>query len=300
MVQSGKLFSLTDKDMDLMVSDMQNILSDWIVPGEKIGFFLPLTGSFLLPLLLYRTCVERGATVLRYGCSNLERQFELLDITEIDKIISTPTLWKHIKDILGETKEVPWLCCHMGTDVDCFSVESLKDNTARIVIEHSEIPMYLIQNKDGLFSCPGYEMQINGENSEGELYVGTGLFEGFSVWNFPTGIIVARAAPACPGVEVKHSFSIVDINKSDTGFPPIRTRIMKILKKYNKGSSMEGSFLEFDSLGIVELLVLLEEEFSFRVKVDEINRSEFLSVDSIVDFVTRKVEVTSGREGDIQ
>jgi acyl carrier protein len=188
----------------------------------------------------------------------------------------------------------------MGTDVDCFSVESLKDNTARIVIEHSEIPMHLIQNKDGLFSCPGYEMQINGENSEGELYVGTGLFEGFSVWNFPTGIIADRAAPACPGVEVKHSFSIVDINKSDTGFPPIRTRIMKVLKKYNKGSSMEGSILEFDSLGIVELLVLLEEEFSFRVKVDEINRSEFLSVDSIVDFVTRKVEVTSGREGDIQ
>jgi acyl carrier protein len=53
-----------------------------------------------------------------------------------------------------------------------------------------------------------------------------------------------------------------------------------------------------DSLSFVELLVRLEEEFSLKLRLDEIDLSSFRSIDRVVEMLQAKTASLAGKDGE--
>ena len=56
-------------------------------------------------------------------------------------------------------------------------------------------------------------------------------------------------------------------------------------------SPLFGAIPEFDSMAVVTVITLIEEEFDIVIHDDEITAEVFMTIDSLADFVDRKVEV---------
>ncbi|MEM8984020.1 MAG: acyl carrier protein [Pseudomonadota bacterium] len=54
-------------------------------------------------------------------------------------------------------------------------------------------------------------------------------------------------------------------------------------------TALFGALAEFDSMAVVTVLTMLEEEFDIVVHDDEVNAGVFTSVSSLVSFVAAKV-----------
>ena len=59
--------------------------------------------------------------------------------------------------------------------------------------------------------------------------------------------------------------------------------------RLNAASGLLGSIPEFDSMAVVTVLTMLEEEFGITVADDEISADVFETVGTLVEFVERKV-----------
>lgn len=59
--------------------------------------------------------------------------------------------------------------------------------------------------------------------------------------------------------------------------------------KLTADSALLGSLPEFDSMAVVTILTLLEDEFGISVADDEVSGETFASVGSLADFVASKL-----------
>lgn len=289
--KTGGIYPFTSRDIENMVTKIKLLLEDIIHPDCTVSMFLPLGESQFLPMLLYNTFVECGAMVFRYGTRNLERQIKLFDVTKTDIIIASPALWSCIKSFYQDIENLTWIA-YIPLKRNEDNIENqIISRPDRFLIEHDTVPAFFIQNKNGLFSCPGYICDISEDlikDSKGnvtkELIISTDDIEGFHLKNFKTGLDVEIQKDLLSKEEIL--FFIKDIVNDDK--ISLYSRILNLLQSYQ--ISYSDGYLELDSLSIVELLVILEDEFSFTVEVDEINRSDFDTIDRLVSFVKKKLE----------
>lgn len=59
---------------------------------------------------------------------------------------------------------------------------------------------------------------------------------------------------------------------------------------FTASTALLGSIPEFDSMAVVSVLTMLEEEFGFAVADDEISAATFETVGSLAAFVAEKVK----------
>jgi len=56
------------------------------------------------------------------------------------------------------------------------------------------------------------------------------------------------------------------------------------------GSGLLGSIPEFDSMAVVTVVTMIEDEFGITIDDDEVSAEIFETVGSLADFVARKVQ----------
>lgn len=284
--RTGEIYPFTEGDIKNMIEKLKITLADVIYPGCTVSMFLSLEEGFI-PILLYHYLIEGGATVFRYGVRNLERQIQLFDVSKTDVIIAAPSLWRYIKSIHPEVENLTWIA-YISLNRSSVISNDILPQADRIVIEHDMVPAFFIQRGDGLFSCPGYlctGLETPSKDMDNritqELLISTDDIEGFYFDRFKTGM----AAEMIKDSLSNDSLLIKGILQADQD--TIYGSIKKLLQRHQ--ISYENDSLELDSLGMVELLVLLEEEFSFTVEVDEIKRSDFETIDSLISFINKKL-----------
>ena len=290
---SGQTYPLTAADIEKFVAELSRNLAQCIKPNSVVGLFLPLGNLCLLPLLIYRVCIDCGAVVLRFGNTQIERQLWILNNFDVDIIIAPPSIWRLIA--LNSKVKYDWFAyLTLGEEQKGFDKNELM-NAKRIFIELYHVPAFLIQNEDKSYECPCYSCEILTESSVrvngnmGQLVITYNNIGGFNINSFHTGINVIP-------IEGRQEFYI-DLYKEcmDIDDDKLHSRIKKIMRRHNIKIEENEKLNNLDSLGIVELLVALEEEFSFRVNIDEINKGDFLNYNSILRFVTKKLNETKYR-----
>ncbi len=283
--KSDELFPLTRGDIDFLTKELKAALQDIIFSGSTVSMFLSL-GEGFLSMLLYQGLIECGATVFRYGTRNLKRQLEFFDVTKTDFMIATPSLWRYIKNINLNVENIQWLAYFPLNQSSFKENQKLICKADRILMEHDKIPAYFIQDRNGLFRCPGYSCSIsrNEEREETkELILSTKQITGFYLKDYPTGLNVEIQTDISEKED--YLFFIKDV--ISTNKISLKEKISNILKRNR--ITVVGQSLELDSLGMVELLVMLEEEFDFTVDVEEICYADFETIDKLVSFIKRKL-----------
>ncbi len=290
---SRELYPLSYADIELFTVKLSKYLAKYIHAKSVIGLFLPLGNSRLLPMVIYRSCIEYGATVLRFGNTNIERQLWLINNFEMDIIVSNPGIWRLIKDKNKQKGKCDWFAClTLGKDKKWYDEEELKD-AKKIFAELYNAPAFLIQNANESFNCPGYICEVipqNGCKSEdiksGQLVITSENIQGFSINSFNTTINAFKIKGS-----VNQEFYI-DFQRQykEMNDKILQNRLKKVLQGFNINCDMDKKQIGLNSLGMVELLVALEEEFSFSVNIEEINVNDFIAYDSILEFIKRRLK----------
>ncbi len=293
-MQSGKIFLLSSIDINYYVSALKDYLIEYIKPDSTVGLFLDMGTMEFLPMLIYRTCIEIGATVLRFGSTNLERQIWLLKKMNVEVICSSPSLWNIISKSIESNKKVSWINCMKFISKKIVKELSNINESVCTLIELHDIPAVLIEDKFKMFHCPGYIWNVNMDNIEygsGELSVSTHFTQSLSLKNHYTGI------PICSYNinEKDKGFKLYfDISLETSSIDFVVQRVRNILKKYQSDVfDLENikKPLVLGSLTKVELLVTLEEEFLFRVEVEQVSLEDFKTQESIINFVRKQIVV---------
>ena len=301
LVQSSKksVFPLTDLDIESFTNIVASILSEKVSAGTTVGLFLPLVNMQLVPLVLYNACIRCGAKVMRFGVNNLERQIWLFERYKTDIVFSPRAIWQKLQSVWAMQSQVNWIPCLNVQDIEQ-AVVCDNDLEKKIsFVSHHDIPMFFVGNGNGLYSCPGYKCEILSEDGSllnlgkrGRLVVTTRNIEGFSLERYPTNLTASIECETNNEQLLHISFN----NKIEHDMELIRSKVTDLIKRYKESCITEEGKVSLDSVGIVELLVALEEKFSFAAGIDEINQTIFLSIDSISLYIANQLSISNARK----
>lgn len=247
---SGKYYQITQSDITLMTNRARQVFERQAGIGTKVGLFLNLDSLQLMPLIIYNALIECGANVVRCGLSDIERQLTIFGDDEFDFVITTQASWKHLCDRV-KYREVILIRSE---------VDSIPPENRFCLFELYDIPGFLIWKNDSVI-CPGYIVK----NERGYIVLATeSKIEGFHIERYRT-----NKSHQCNAE--KHSGIVSSYIHSQVVF------LLNHLGKFTEGS--------LDSLGMVELLIALEEEFEINIPLSKVQRNDLADVDSMTKFI---------------
>lgn len=252
---SGKYYRITPGDIAVMAHEAGRFLRRRVAPGTRVGLFCNLDGLRLTSLILYNALVACGAAVVRCGLSDIDRQLRMFGEEPFDIIITTPASLKHLSNSVKYRDRI-LLINEWGP---------IKPGDFLYICELYDVPGFVIGNGDSVV-CPGYTIECEGERM---LLTSSGGIEGFTVKKYMTHIPYVSDNP----------------NSEDAVCSFVRAQITYVLNRMGSLSkTAEGAL---DSLGLVELLIALEEEFELDIPLSDVQINDFTSIASITNFISR-------------
>ena len=286
------IFPLSNNDIQAMSDGIYALLKDRIASDDIVGLFLSFCNMQLLPLLLYNSFRQCGAALLRLGTTNMERQIWLTDIYNPNVLVCSLSMLNHLKTLEKQTDNKKIICYGTENDLRSGIINDVINNIELFFLMFSDMPAYLIRDRNGWFSSYPFEIDIMYENNNthnvennGALIIKTNCTDDFSIPSFHTCI---KAKEILSQYKPKR-YELYFENDHDNNVETVRNKIIKIIRRYKQSDTTNNGEIKLDSLTRLELLVALEQEFSFVVAVDEVNQSIFQSIDNLELFVISKI-----------
>lgn len=260
---SGEWYYVSPKDIAIFTKDTKNILKNYILPGNMVGLFLELDNANFNSIIIYQACIACGASVIRCGISDLNRQLPVqCDIT-LDWLICTNATFKYIKNKLKYNK------CILVNTLESID-EQLPSSECFCIYEFFDIPGFAILNY-GLGSCPGYVVSKK-NNSDNSVNIQTvSEIDGFKIADYslklPPQVLVSTHAI----LDIVHDY--------------IEMQIKIMLKESLNGRIDSEGNIELTSIGKIELLIRLEEEFGISISIDKVCINSFERIFYLADLI---------------
>jgi len=260
---SGECYSVSQTDIAIFIKESRQVLQKHINHGKIVGLFLDLDNAHFNSLILYQTCVACGASVIRCGISDLDRQLPIKNSIMLDLLICTQSAFKHI------VSKVKYDKCILVNHFESVEGQLLPSNVLEIY-EFFNIPGFLISNFGSLL-CPGYTIgEYNDE--EKSIYIKTNKeIEGFEISDYYLNL-------SLPALSVEEQ-------SSDIVYDYIKLQIKTMLKEVLNGKVDCQENINLNSIGMVELLVKLEEEFEISIPMEKISKTSFKNLTLLSDLL---------------
>lgn len=251
---SGKYYHIYQRDISLMTIEASRFLREYIKPGTKVGLFINLDCLQLIPLDLYNACVNCGGSVFRSGLSDFDRQLDIFNMVDLDYIICSRATQKALgKKISYKSSILIINEADTPTEEEYPCVRTLYD-----------IPCFVMES-DKLVIAPGYNLES--ADTEGAVYLSSKKeIKGFTITKYELNGINL--------VENKNLGAIASF---------ISVQVRYIFE--GKGHIPHRGGGELDSLGILELLITLEENFEISISLEDVQKYNFFSLESLTEMV---------------
>ena len=94
----GKWYSVFESEIEYFVMDTKKVLKNHIRKNDIVGLFMDLDSANLNSLVLYKAIIGCGATVIRCGITDIERQMMLLKNINMNVVICSRPALKYVYD----------------------------------------------------------------------------------------------------------------------------------------------------------------------------------------------------------
>lgn len=259
-VGSGHHYKLLTSDISYYTLKAKEILSKYIKEKDKIAFFLSLDQMNFSQLIIYNACIECGATVMRCTISEMERQIPINHDISVDYIIIGSKSLKYIREKVQFDKCIFFETMHSFQCID----EGLEQVVT--IYDLFDIPGFLIVDDKKNVYCPGYVIKQFDLN---RLTISTCKeVDSFFIKDMEIDI---NDDVCIPGRKDSNMLRTRDF---------INTQLRFLLgNKFNMRSDENDLIL--DSLGMIELLVFMEDEFEIVIPIDSVNKTDFKKLDQL-------------------
>lgn len=266
--QSGRWYSLSQNDIAVFVADTTEIFRSFISEGQVIGLFLDMDNAQFISLVLYQACILCGANVIRCGISDFQRQLPVKEEICLDWIISSDFVLKRIAECITYKRQIVIKRSEAGR----FPV--ITENELYIY-ELYDIPGFIVFfNKD--FFCPGYDVIDFGEET---VLRKKGCVENEEITEISLGKMDRGRKLKKEEPEIVMDF--------------IKLYVMKLVKEDLNGKVNDDNSIELSSIGQVELLVKIEEEFEISLEIENISIDKFEHVDLLTKLIFNTIMVNA-------
>lgn len=258
--QSGRWLSLSRNDIAIFIADATKALQSFILKGETVGLFLDMDNAQFISLVLYRACILCGANVIRCGVSDFERQLPVKNGIYIDWLISTGSVYRYIENRIKYRNHI--VIKHSAVS-EFFGIAESEP----IIYELYDMPGFVILSNKGI-SCPGYNIV---KSDEATVLRKKSCVENEEILEISLGII----KESCKSKEEEGELI--------TNF--IKLHVNKIVKENLNGKINDDQSIDLSSIGQIELLVKIEEEFGISFDIEDISIEKFEHVDRLTKLI---------------
>ena len=259
--QSGAWYSVSENDMEHFVRDTKNVLQKYINNGSTVGLFIDLDDANLNSMIIYKACKSCGAATIRCGVSDLDRQLQVMNNIFLDVLICTCTAYKYLKNKVKHDMVI------IVESITKYYNRSSYQDTIRIY-EYFDIPGFAIMEAEQLH-CPGYDVNIK----EDKITLNAPSYaEEYSISNY---VLETQRQETLTGrvmiTDYAHAF--------------IMMQIQMILRELLNGKIDALGNITLNSIGMVELLVFIEEKFDISIELEKINKNSFENLFFLSDLI---------------
>ena len=260
--RSGEWYSLSKRDLVILINDTVQVMRKYITKGDIVGLFLDFDNANLNSIVLYHACIICGATIIRCGISDLERQLPISRAISLDILICTAAELQYI------TKRVKHKRSYTISSIECMEEESLQ--TELNIFELFDIPgLFIIDCGDII--CPGYDI-IEYDNVEKAICLSSKRsLQFFQIEKYFIHV---------PTVWEKN-----EVNKRNAVISFIIMQIKSRLFEVLNGKIDDSGNILLTSIGMVELLVRIEEEFRISIPLEKISNHSFEKVQNLSELI---------------
>lgn len=259
--QSGAWYYLSENDIEHFVRDAKKIFQKQINSNSIVGLFIDLDNANLNSMIIYRACNLCGATIIRCGISDLDRQLQVMKDVFLDVLICTDASYKYICDKVNHSKVI------IVDSITKYNKQPSYQETMYIY-EYFDIPGFALIQSGEIYS-PGYDVV----EEEGEIILNSSIYiEEFNISNY---ILTTQCQENALKKELKNDFAHT--------FIMIQSRI--ILGELLDGKIDNSGNITLNSIGMVELLILIEEKFDIIIELDKIKKNSFDNLKFLADLV---------------
>jgi acyl carrier protein len=251
--RSGEWYSLSQKDMEMFIKGTKQILQKHIFQGNTIGLFLDLDNASFNSIILYQACIACGATVIRCGISDFDRQLPVKNDIRLDLLICTPSTYRYISN------KLKYDMCILINPFESIEGQPLPLD-GLYIYEFFDIPGLIISDSRSLI-CPGYTIREYNDSEKSLCIQTIKDIEGFNIANYYLNISLPADHADELSPDLVHNY--------------IKLQIKIILKEVLNGKIDCQENINLTSIGMVELLVRLEEEFGILIPMEKISISSF-------------------------
>jgi Acyl carrier protein len=261
--RSGDWYSISQKDIAIFIKETKQILQKRISHGNVVGLFLDLDNANFNSMILYQSCIACGASVIRCGISDFDRQLPVKNHIRLDLLICTSSAFKYISNKLR------YNMCMLISPFENIEGQPLPLKELNIY-EFFNIPGFLIAYSGSLL-CPGYTISEYNEDEKSLCIQTAKDIEGFKIVDYYFNL-------SLPVFHAEEQPSILAHNY-------IKLQIKTMLKEVLNGKVDCRENIDLNSIGMVELLVRLEEEFGIPIPMEKISKSSFENLTFLSDLV---------------
>lgn len=260
--RSGEWYSLSKKDMVILINDAAEIMRNHITEGDIVGLFLDFDNANLNSIILYHACILCGGTVIRCGISDIDRQLPISCDISLDILICTAQELRYIE------KRVKYRKHYIVNSIENFKHQLPPVEVS--VFELFDIPGLLIFDH-GAIVCPGYDI-IEYNAVEGTIC----LKSKNSIRSFYIEKYFINVPMVCGMCDVSARNAVMSFISMQ-----IELRLFTILN----GKIYDAGNITLDSIGMVELLVRIEEEFCISIPLEKVSNYSFTNVKHLAELI---------------
>ena len=271
--QSGRWLSLSQNDIAVFVADTAKIFRSFILKGETVGLFLDLDNAQFISLVLYHACILCEANVIRCGISDFDRQLPVKNGIHLDWLISTGSVYKYIAGRIRHRNHI----VIMRSAVSGLSGTTQKEP---IIYELYDMPGFVIaSNKD--ISCPGYNIvDLAGKT----VLRKKDCVESKEISEIELGYIKNFCKTKSDAREFITDF--------------LKLHVKNFVKEKLNGKVNDDESIVMSSIGQVELMVKIEEEFGISFYIENISLDKFETIDGLVQLIFITLQENQNEKSD--
>lgn len=259
---SGEWYNLSKHDMVILINDVAEIMRNHITEGDIVGLFLDFDNANLNSIILYRACILCGATVIRCGISDIDRQLPISCDISLDILICTAQELRYIE------KRVKYRKHYIVNSIE--NIENQLLTSEIRIFELFDIPGLLIFDQ-GTVVCPGYDIIEYNTEEEAICLDSKNSIQSFSIEKYFIN------APMVCNIG---NFSTRNAVMSFVSMQ-IELRLFTVLN----GKSDAAGNITLDSIGMVELLVRIEEEFCISIPLEKVSNYSFSNIQYLAELI---------------
>ncbi|MCL2050350.1 MAG: acyl carrier protein [Lachnospiraceae bacterium] len=262
-IRSGKWYPLYQRDMAIFIAETKQILSQYICHGTKVGLFLDLDDAHFTSIVLYQACIASGAAVFRCGITDIERQWPIKNEIMLDILICTSSAFKYVESRLKYKNYI------LLDNIE--NIEGQRVAADELVIyDLFSIPGFIISYPQNII-CPGYIIEFPDEYEKAILLSSKKEIEGFSVSDYRIDLFIDNI------------FRIEQLSEPARDY--IKLQVEIVLKELLDGKIDCQENIALNSIGMIELLIKLEEEFGISIPIEKIDKSSFEKISLLSDLI---------------